>query len=376
MNTGLYIHVPWCRRRCPYCNFYFEIGRPKAGFVEALLKEWNLRREGYDRAATVYFGGGTPSLLQPSSLNHLIQYLSDHEALLNDCEITLEVNPEDINDEYVSELAKTRVSRISMGVQSFDDEVLASLGRKHTSAMAKDAIACLMDAGFTNISIDLILGTTLDEKSRVVDSIDYLNMTGIPHISTYLLTIEENTQFFRRIKSGKMRDVDEDSQVSIYQIVQSKLADLGFLQYDISSYARPGFFSRHNQIYWASGSYLGLGPSSHSMQHLPDGGVMRVHNQTAITHYLNEPTHEITSERLAPEIALYEALAFGLRNMMEGISPEILSKRHQTAIRPEFFAVVEKYKKSQWLVEHNDRIAISQTGALFADAIMRDILTV
>jgi oxygen-independent coproporphyrinogen III oxidase len=375
---SIYIHVPWCRRRCPYCDFYLEVGKPNNNFLNSIIVEWECRHRFwyFDLAQSLYFGGGTPSLLNPKDIDGLLSYFIDKKYLSHEAEITLEVNPEDIHKAYVKTLINTAVNRISVGIQSLDDKILQKLGRKHTARSAKDALETLIGYGFKNISVDLIISVPNEVPEKIIESLFYLNELSIPHISTYLLTIEDKTKFSEWIKLGKMKAPDEDQSVDIYKLVQKCLISLGYIQYDISSYAKPGFFSAHNQIYWGSGSYMGLGPGAHSMRYLLGGGIERLHNHASINQWLKNPVAEINFivDRLGPKKALLESLAFGLRNMVTGIHPYEFSKRHQKDLPKNFFALIKKFKDCGWLEEKNGLIKISCEGALFADHIMRDIL--
>lgn len=374
---SIYIHVPWCRRRCPYCNFYLVVGRPSNSFVDAVIDEWECRKADYSGgvASSLYFGGGTPSLLLPQELSRLMEYFFAN-VVIKHAEITLEANPEDLSPDYLNDLSKTPINRISLGIQSFDDAILQRLGRKHTSAMAKVAIKRLVDMGFNNISVDLILGVTGEEEAAVINSLNYLHDAGVKHVSAYLLTIEEGTDFERRIADGRMMHPLEDAQVDIYVRVQQELKRLGYVQYDISSYSQPGFSSKHNQSYWAGLDYIGLGAGAHSMRRLSSGGVERTQNRALLTAWLKNPTakEHWSHETLSPDGALREALAFGLRNMAVGIRPNQLALRHQTALPTNFWSVIKKYHDLGWLREHEAALLITEQGALFADAIMRDIL--
>lgn len=377
-KSAIYIHVPWCRRRCPYCDFYLVVGKPKNNFIDALMIEWETRRcEGQrGRATSLYFGGGTPSLLDPREINRLINYFFDQGALIGDAEITIEANPEDLDGDYAARLADTAVNRVSLGAQSFDDDILRILGRKHKRATVELAVDNLLKAGQANISVDLILGVVGEKKALTLASLGYLSEHAIPHVSAYLLTIEERTNFFKRIRDGQMDEPKEDEQVESYRQVQSELKRLGYLQYDISSYAKPGYFSRHNQVYWAAGNYIGLGPGAHSMRLLPDGGIERAHNRATLSAWLKDPkSHQsFAIDRLTAAAALLESLSFGLRNMGAGIRPSALAERHQAPLPPAVFSVIEKLKSFGWLDENDGVLRITEHGALFADAIMRDIL--
>lgn len=375
--SALYIHVPFCRRRCPYCDFYFVVAKPEASYADSILLEWEARSLLWHQgnAQSLYFGGGTPSLLPPQDIEKIISFFKDSQALNDDAEITLEANPEDLKGDYIASIKKAGVNRLSLGVQSFHDPMLKILGRKHTGAMAKDAIERAIKAGISNISVDMILGVPKESQKDTLESIAYLSNT-VPHISTYLLTIEEGTYFYKKIRNGLMAEPEEDAQVDIYRAVQEGLLKAGFMQYDISSYARPGFFSRHNQVYWGMGSYVGLGPSAHSLRYLPDGSLVRAHNRATNDQWLNDPKSDLcfSYDQLTCDQALREALAFGLRNMNLGINPKKLAERHQQELPPGLPDAVRKMKENGWLEDHGASIRISKEGALFADAIMREIL--
>lgn len=377
-KLSIYIHVPWCERRCPYCNFYFVVGRPSGNFIEALIKEYEYRRQQYQvvPAISLYFGGGTPSLLAPEKIHQLIDYFLSCGALDEHAEITLEANPEHLSREFARRLVGTKINRISLGVQSFNDQALKRLGRKHRKASAEMAIDNLLASGFTNLSVDLIVGAPEEELIDIANSLEYLARLGVPHISAYLLTIEEGTKFYQRIRAGQMADPSEEYQALVYAQVQNKLSELDYLQYDISSYAKDGYMSLHNRLYWAAQNYIGLGPGSHSMKIFDNGGTLRVQNHSALKDWLNDPTNDKNwdSEFLSPQQALRESLAFGLRNMAEGINPHLLSAHHKTPLPASFEMICQKFKDFGWLVAEQGSLKISKEGALFADAVMRDIL--
>lgn len=377
-DTSLYVHVPWCRRRCPYCDFYLVVGRPDQGFMGKIKQEWHLRQKDWHKgqAKTLYFGGGTPSLLAPLEIASLVRFFRDGGVLSPDAEVTLEVNPEDVTKEFASGIMEAGVNRVSLGIQSFDDEVLRFLGRKHRGAHARQALADLAQAGFSNISLDLIIGLHQNPLT-LVETIKEIHGRAIPHISAYLLTIEETTNFHKRLQKGELSIPSDDAQADCYSLVQETLVDLGYQQYDISSYAQSGFMSRHNQVYWGAGSYMGLGPGAHSMRFLPDGGIERAHNQTLLADWLKNPLYEarFSMDSLGPHEALLESLAFGLRNMVRGIKPDKLAQRHGVALPLGFMELIKKYHTIGWLMTDASGVRLTQPGALFADAIMRDIVS-
>lgn len=375
-KEAIYVHVPWCQRRCPYCDFYIVVGKPNDVFIDTLIQEYEERAPTWlkAKASSLYFGGGTPSMLPAAQITKLIDYLNAKNVLDSHAEITLEANPEDLDECFIKDLSKSLVNRISLGVQSFDDRVLSFLGRAHNSTGAWAAIKQLMDYGFNNISIDLIIGVYDEDIKLILEHIERLHELGIPHVSAYLLTIEENTNFHRRIVQKKMTEPSESNQVYSYKEIQNKLMSLGYIQYDISSYGKSGFFSAHNQIYWGQGSYLGLGPGAHSMK-FNNGAIIRAHNDLSLQKWLKAPTSHFLLDELDCASALKESLAFGLRNMHRGVNAHELSLRHQIPLPAGYYAVIEKNRNFGWLEGDSHSIRLSKEGALFADRIMAEILS-
>lgn len=376
-NTALYVHVPWCKRRCPYCDFYFVIGKPSQDFINNLKHEWSIRKDLWHSgtSSSLYFGGGTPSLLHHESIGHLLQFFKDENILSIDAEITLEVNPEDINENYVANIYNQGINRISLGVQSFDDNILRKLGRKHNRQQIDKAINLLLDHGFNNLSIDLIIGVMNESISSIAMGLEYIITHRIPHVSTYMLTIEDGTFFAKSITQHKLSSPDQDMQADHYIFTQNLLLHHGYRQYDISSYAQHGYKSRHNQVYWGSFPYLGLGPGAHSMRLLSDGSIIRAHNDNNLLLWSKDKANRalIIDDHLDPSKALLESLAFGLRNMSQGVDPYYLAQRHKSILPKSWDITLKKYNEYGYLIKEGNRVRLSHNGALFADAIMRDI---
>lgn len=289
--AGLYIHIPFCKSRCIYCDFFSTTRPERQGeYVDALLDEWDTRQGELDARdgeisepiRTIYFGGGTPSLLTISHLQRLLQALPTETAT----EITLECNPGDVTPEAVSAWHAMGINRLSLGIQSFDDRVLQAIGRRHTARQAKDAVRIAQDAGFDNISIDLIYGIptalyrdgtstnslihryiedTSDQALRAVaTSLDEVLRLGIQHISTYCLTYEDGTRLMHLLENGTIEEVDEDTENRLYDYIADRLLQAGFEHYEVSNFALPGYRSRHNSSYWNDTPYIGLGAGAHS----------------------------------------------------------------------------------------------------------------
>lgn len=265
--AGLYLHIPFCKRGCAYCDFYKEIGTARMlPLVEAMHRELDERRSylGGEAILTRYFGGGTPSLCPPELLGGLL----DHAARIFDCsgveETTLEANPDDLSPRYLEELRRIGIDRLSIGIQSFDDNCLRLMNRRHTAAQAIEAVRRAREAGFANLTIDLIFGVPGFGGDSLRRSLDQALALGVEHISAYHLTIEPGTAFGRRAERGLFAPVDEAVSETEYALVHETLTRAGYEHYEVSNFALPGFRARHNTAYWHGVKYLGIGPAAHS----------------------------------------------------------------------------------------------------------------
>lgn len=257
----VYIHIPFCHRKCTYCAFYSVRSSELKirNYIDALLGEMRLRRREQNHPIkTVYFGGGTPSILPLNELERIVKALHDNFDLSQVEEMTLEANPENLTTEYLHGLSLMGFNRLSIGVQSLDDDILRLIGRRHTAAQALAAVGNAHDAGFQNISVDFIYG--LPEEFQF----SFFNFQFITHISAYALTVEPGTALAAQVEQGRVVLPDEEEVVRQYYALHQQLVSEGFGQYEVSNYARPGFESRHNSRYWDRTPYLGLGPGAHS----------------------------------------------------------------------------------------------------------------
>ncbi len=374
---GIYVHVPWCHRRCSYCDFYFEIGKSDSKFSTSVLIEWNARRQSFPLlpAETLYFGGGTPSTLSALQISQIIESIKSSQSLQPDAEITLEANPEDLNSSYLTEIKQAGINRLSLGVQSFDDAILKWLGRKHDAKIARNSITQALDAGFTKLSVDLIVGVPGEDWSQIKEAISWLNEVGVGHVSVYILTVEPLTPLERLIEKGQRLRPIEDAQAVAYEQAQAVLIEQGYRQYEISSFAKPGQESQHNRLYWAQGSYLGLGPGAHSMLLQPDGSIYRRHTKGLLAEWLKNPAAATFSEDiLDPGHALLESLAFGIRDLLRGVQVKSQLERHKCALPITFSSTVENLKDRGWVIQQDEHLFLTPLGTLFADAVAREFL--
>lgn len=264
--AGIYIHIPFCKKACHYCNFHFSTQTQHIhSFVEALLNEIELRRDYINTPIqTIYFGGGTPSLLSAEQIRSIIEKLQLNFDLSNLQEFTLEANPDDININKLSEWNAIGINRLSIGIQSFQKESLAWMNRAHIVDQSHQAIQMAQEAGFNNISIDLIYGTPHYTKEHLLADLKIIEDYRIPHVSCYALTVEEKTALNSMIEKGKIENVKTEVQAEHFEIIVDYLNKIGFEHYEISNFAKPGNRSKHNSSYWKGIPYLGLGPSAHS----------------------------------------------------------------------------------------------------------------
>ncbi len=316
--AGIYIHIPFCQSRCIYCDFYstVQLERRKE-YVDALLREMRDRRDELppDLRAyhTLYIGGGTPSTLPPAQLRRLLSGTLEYFPLAPGAEVTLEANPDDITPEWISMLRDTPVNRISMGTQTFNDALLTFLHRRHGSRQAVRAVHLLQDAGYSNLSIDLIYGIPGQDRKVWQEDVAQALSLEIPHLSAYSLMYEEGTQLTQLHDKGLCQEMDEDTSLWCYDHLCQQLERAGYQHYEISNFALPGYRSRHNGSYWQGTPYLGFGAGAHSY----DGNRIRRWNAGDLRHYITQgPDHE--SERLTDDDLYNEFVMTRLRTL-EGI---------------------------------------------------------
>ncbi len=312
--SGLYVHVPFCRRHCPYCDFDIAVGRvpDPSAYFEALARERDERRDELRAlcATTLYVGGGTPSLLGARGIAELVAVVEPAIDRASIEEATIELNPEDVDDALVQAITKARFDRVSLGVQTFDAAGLAQLGRVHDAARAREATARCVAAGLRT-SVDLIVGWPGQRDEDLAEDLDAVVAAGVEHVSIYALTIEAGTPWPKLVRRGLRVLPDDDRQAELLVATEARLVGAGFEHYEVASYARPGARARHNVGYWTARDYVGLGPSAASAHHGVDGSVARRTNARGVQAWIDRtaPSHE----RLAGAAAAAEGLWLGLR---------------------------------------------------------------
>lgn len=372
---GLYIHIPFCRSRCHFCAFYLQIYREDRAqdYLIALFREIQLHAAldtlGGRRLDTVYFGGGTPTALQPSELCKILSCVQASFGLQPDAEITVEAHPDTVTVGGLAQLAQAGFNRISFGVQSLDEGELAGMGRIPLPDRTCTAVTWGRQAGFTNINLDLIFGLsgqTLESWQSTLAQVIALNPT---HLSCYALTVEEGTRLLIDIRRGDCTNPKDALQNAMEDEAAKQLTVAGFYRYEISNYCRPGYGCRHNKLYWESGEYLGLGPSAQSYV----GGARfgNVENLKAYQDMLAGGCVPIAErEQLNPEQRHREALVFGLR-LIEGIPIESI---HAQKLDGDYEAKIAQLLNDGWLEETGGRMKLTAAGRRFADSVAIELL--
>ncbi len=373
--AGIYIHIPFCRQACHYCDFHFSTSlKKKDAMLQALTKEIELRKSelGNGKIETIYFGGGTPSILESNEIRSLIETIYSNFEVMENPEITLEANPDDLLEHHIVKLSKTPINRLSIGVQSFFDEDLKLMNRAHDS---KEAKQCLETAKthFQNSSIDLIYGIPNGSDEHWLANIETALDFEIPHISSYALTVEPKTALAHFIAEGKVQNIDDEQAERQFHLLVERLNEDGFINYEISNFGKQGFFSKNNTAYWQGKTYLGIGPSAHSFDGKKRG--WNVRNNAKYIKSLSTNQLPIEYEILSERDRYNESVMTGLRTMW-GVS---LKK-----IRNDFGPTYERYLKKQshkYVQEHllfwdGDVLLTTKKGKFLADGIASDLFMI
>lgn len=369
--AGIYLHIPFCKQACHYCNFHFSTSlHYKPELVAALQEEARLAAEKFPFPAgeavhTIYFGGGTPSLLTLSELTQLLNAVRGHFNVDPDAEITLEVNPDDISEERLKEWRGAGINRLSIGVQSFFEEELRWMNRAHT---AKQALGQVKKAReyFNNITIDLIYGGPGLSDEQWHQDLEQAKALNIPHLSCYALTVEPQTPLNKMIRTGKVPDVDPDKQSRHFLYLMQWAKENGYEHYEISNFARPGYRSRHNSAYWQGKSYIGLGPSAHSF----DGKSRwwNIANNQAYIRSLQQGIIPFEKEELTGVQQLNERIMIALRTA-DGLNLFNIPSLEKTQL----LKAAQRHIDAGHLVAQDNNLRLTDEGRLLADGIAADL---
>lgn len=374
-RLGLYIHIPFCEKKCYYCDFASYSGKKAlvVPYLNALAREIESKTRGrcFD---TIFIGGGTPSYLSAGELEMLSDTLSK-VARSEDCEFTMECNPGNITREKAEVLKAMGVNRISIGLQSSNDTLLMDIGRIHTFREFRENFLMLREAGFDNINIDIIYGLPGETLNMLAKTLDDTAQLKPEHISCYSLIIEENTQFYERKRRNNLSLPDEDTEEAMKDLVQTLLNEHGFMRYEISNYAKEGFECRHNKLYWEFGEYIGCGAAAHEFT-----GGFRRENIRTVEGYIRaiedngDPGLRVHEN--SREDSIEEFLFMGMR-LVEGISLSSFKSRFSEDVMDIFGDVIRKHQKEGLLIIEGDRMRFSEKGMDLSNYVLSDmILTV
>lgn len=371
--AGIYLHIPFCKKACHYCDFHFSTSpQYKDQMLQALGQEIELRKNylAGESIETIYFGGGTPSLLSADELQILIGVIIDLYEVSPTAEITLEANPDDLNPQKVREFRQTLINRFNIGIQSFFEEDLKWMNRAHTAREAHSSIKRVQDAGFENITADLIYGFPLLSNPKWEHNIQQLIELHIPHISSYSMTVEPATALSSFIKKGEQKPMDEGQSTAQFLILMEQLIEAGFEHYEISNFAKPGLYSKHNSNYWEGVSYLGIGPSAHSFN-----GESRQWNISNNSNYIDQiGLKKIPAEMevLSTENRINEYIMTSLRTS-KGMSLQKITERFGSDYSNEVRNGLEPFADKNWINLNDQIVTLTTDGKLFADHIASEL---
>lgn len=376
--SGIYIHIPFCKQACSYCDFYFVTRQQlRQPFVKSLIREIKSYKNSSvtdEPVETIYLGGGTPSLLNQQQLENIFESLHD-VFRINPVEVTIELNPDDVTPDYLSMILDLGVSRASMGVQSFDKKLLEFMHRAHNPQEAVQALEALEQTGFPTFTADLIYGNPGQTLDMLYDDIHRLLEYDPPHISAYSLTIEPKTRLGKQVELGRIDPPDDEVVSGHFDLVRSELAKADLEQYEVSNFAKPGKEAVHNSNYWNHRNYIGFGPSAHSFW-WDDKGAIRWQNRRDLKTYLNGDPESIKEEEenLTPKILAEERLMLGLRTKW-GVSETELTERYEYQFTDEQRNWIDRQVQKEMLKYEDNTLTMTPSGLKIADHLVVELLT-
>jgi oxygen-independent coproporphyrinogen-3 oxidase len=366
--AGIYIHIPFCKQACSYCDFHFSTSlKKKNELIQALVKELELRKSEFKNTTveTIYFGGGTPSLLSLEEIQLMINAVYTNYSVINKPEITLEANPDDLSKEVIIQLSKSPINRLSIGIQSFFENDLKLMNRAHNVEEAKACLS-LVTNYFKNISIDLIYGIPGASNKQWLENIDIALSYNIPHISSYALTVEPKTALKNYIDKGVIKNVNDEIAEQQFHLLINKLDTAKFVHYELSNFSKGGFFSKNNSAYWQGKPYLGIGPSAHSFNGKQRGWNIR--NNTKYIKSISEKTLPIEWEDLSVTDCYNEYVMTGLRTIW-GVSLVKVELEFGISFKKYLLKQAEKYIAQHLLYIDNDKLLVTKKGKFLSDGI-------
>ena len=373
----IYLHIPFCKQKCSYCNFHFSTSFSlKDEMLSAIKKEIQLRHNELENKTlkSLYFGGGTPSVLSVDEIKSLIDEIQKYFSFDENIEITLESNPDDLNKNFLKELSQTEINRLSIGTQSFFDEDLKLMNRAHNASEAESSIKRAQDFGLVNISIDLIYGSPTSNFEIWKDNLSKTIELQVPHVSSYALTVEPKTALEKWIENGKIRSPEETEQNQEFYYMKDFLKDNGFDHYEISNFGKPGFHSKHNSAYWKSEPYLGIGPSAHSYNgHLERS--WNIANNPIYIKNLNQNILPKEKEILTEKDRFNEMIMIGLRTIW-GVDLNRINQNFSSEVIDYLNQEIKSKIESGILEIENNYLKIPEKHWFLADGIASDLFIV
>jgi len=372
--AGIYIHIPFCKKICSYCDFYrIILPEDYSLFIDALLSEAEMRQKylADEVVSTIYFGGGTPSVLSLEEIRRILDRLSDLFTIDNDCERTIELNPDDIDPSYLNGIRKLGFNRVSLGIQSWRDKDLILLNRRHNAEQAEKALTDTLNAGFENVTVDLIYGIPGMSSLDWISNLDKTFSFDIKHLSAYHLTIEPETTFGKMKKKGKLSEIDEEESANQFNILIEKAEKAGFMQYEISNFGKEGYFSRHNTSYWKQINYLGLGPSAHSFNNYS-----RQWNIKNVKNYINSIRNNKSfyeGEELTTKTRFNEYIMTSLRTMW-GIDLGYVEEMFEKEGYDYVMNLSGKFKNYGLMKHEKNSLILTNQGKLISDNIISEFM--
>jgi oxygen-independent coproporphyrinogen-3 oxidase len=373
--SGIYIHIPFCKQACHYCDFHFSTSlKKKDELINALVKELELRKDEFKNTTveTIYFGGGTPSLLTNIELQCIIDSVYRNFKVSEDPEITLEANPDDLSKERIIELSKSLINRLSIGVQSFFESDLKLMNRAHN---ANEAKVCLEEATkhFDNITLDLIYGIPGASNAQWLENVDMALSYNVPHISSYALTVEPKTALASFIKKGIIDNVDDEQAHEQFHILKDRLEEKGFTHYELSNFGKEGYFSRNNSAYWQGKSYLGIGPSAHSFNGKQRG--WNVSNNSKYIKAIQQNELPIEIETLTLTDQYNEYVMTGLRTIW-GVSLAKVEADFGTVFKNYLIEHSEIFINQHLLYIEKEHLRVTKKGQFLSDGIASELFKI
>ncbi len=372
--SGIYIHIPFCKQACNYCDFHFSTSlKLKSNLIESILVEIDLRHSYLENKniETIYFGGGTPSLLSEKELFLILEKIYKNYNVSSNAEISLEANPDDLSVEKLKELKRLEINRLSIGLQSFNNEELIWMNRAHTATESEASVKRAQDKGFENISIDLIYGSKFSNLTNWKKTLDKAIALDVKHISSYNLTIEDKTKLGHDFKVKKEIAIDDEKSSELFLEMIDRLEKNNFIQYEISNFGKENYFSNHNSNYWKGIEYIGFGPSAHSFD-----GVSRQWNISNNSLYIKNVTDKnetyFEKEILSESDQFNEYILTSLRTIW-GIDVLVLNTKFNSEILNSFNEKIKTYISSDMIIFNNNKYVLTSNGKLFADKIASEL---